>query len=445
MRKFLTLAASSLLFFSAAEAKHQPTVKLHALTKAVLNHKVPTSANKSTGVPSRLVAKATSSYNSGSYQFNDSSRYQYSGQHGSYDAFTDDWDYDKRTDYQYTGSQYDNSYRSTKTYDASNRLATILDEQWNGSAWENYIRGTVMYTGNDIAGGTGEMWNGSTWDPLYKTSFTYDGNHNLLTTTDEEWNGSSYDITYRNTMTYNASSQVLTSTDEEDQGSGLDFTYRTTYTYTGTQLTMEVEEEYISGSWQNSSRILYTYDANNNAVTTETEQWNGSSWDKDGKETRTFDGNHNMLTNIHANWTGSSYEPGIRITNTYNGYNQMLTQIIDAWDGSAFVPSNGMPYFRNYYEMFNNDVKKTAVQNASLKTYPVPAGNELNIELNFKQPAAFAVTISDMTGKVMAAWTEQPVAQYRKTINTANLPSGNYILRVSAGTEQLQQKLNIVK
>ncbi len=445
MRKILILLAFTALSASVAQAKFHLTPKSHPFTKAILKHVISNAANKSTGVPSRLVAKSTFTYFNSAYKPFDSGRLSYGGMRGEYDAFMDDWNYDLQTKYDYTGT-YTPAGRITKTYNGANQIQTILTESYNGSTWENNERASITYSGSDVSGLLDETWNGTAWENSYKTSFVYDANHNPLVVTEEAWVSNAWAIVYRTTNTYNAGNNLLTSTEEEDKGTGLDLSYRTTNTYTANKLTSELEEVWNGSGWDNEFRYTSTYNSSSGDLTEYlTEQWNGSAWENDSKQLSTFDANHNQLTNVFMSWNGTAFENEFRNVMTYNGWNQELTRAIESWNGSAFAPKNSDPLVRNYYEMFNNDVKKTTVQNASLKTYPVPAGNELNIEMSFKQPAVFGVTISDMTGKILAAWTEQPAAQYRKTINAANLLSGSYILRVSAGAEQLQQKLNIVK
>ncbi len=443
MTKGLTLATVALLFFSTAEARYQPKVKIHELTKKLMNYRAPVSANKSTAVPSRLVAQSNLSYNGSTYNPNDSTVLAYSGTRGAYDAMLNEWDFDSETGYMYSGS-YKLEERITKTYNGQGKLQTSLIESYDGSNWGNSYKRTYTYTGADLTGVVEEEWSGSAWVNAYKTTYGYDANHNFVTGTDESWISGAWVIIYRTTRTYNGSNELLLAIEEENAGSGLDSAYRTSYTYTGGKQATEMGESYDGSGWENDWRNTTTYDGAGDATLDLAENWDGSAWINDYQNVGTFDANHNKLINIFKSWDGAAFQNEFRNVMTYNAWNQIVTNIIEVWDGSAYKPTNGTPLNRYYYEMFNNDVKKAVLSNANMSVYPVPANDEVNIKISFNTPVAFTISITDMTGRVLNSWNESGTRQYHKNINTASLPAGSYVLHVATSNEQMKQKINVL-
>ncbi len=82
--------------------------------------------------------------------------------------------------YQWTGS----------IFHGDNKIASYLQQSWNGSSWQNLQRGAIAYDvyANDTDNVT-ESWNGSSWATQYATHqiFTYDGDHNIAQDIEQHW------------------------------------------------------------------------------------------------------------------------------------------------------------------------------------------------------------------------------------------------------------------
>jgi hypothetical protein len=89
-------------------------------------------------------------------------------------------------------STWNNGYRSTNTYDASDFLLSTLNETWNAvtSAWENSSRSTYI---NNTSGyaltETSETWSSTTssWESSSRSTRTYDAANNVLTDLYQMW------------------------------------------------------------------------------------------------------------------------------------------------------------------------------------------------------------------------------------------------------------------
>jgi hypothetical protein len=66
-----------------------------------------------------------------------------------------------------------------------------------------------------------------------------------------------------------------------------------------------------------------------------------------------------------------------------------------------------------------------------LSLYPVPANNELSLDLQWDKVQKATVSITDLQGRVWQQWTLPAVQQYKEKVALNSLPSGNYVLRIS--------------
>jgi len=65
-----------------------------------------------------------------------------------------------------------------------------------------------------------------------------------------------------------------------------------------------------------------------------------------------------------------------------------------------------------------------------IQLYPNPAGEILTFRISIEEAQPFTASITDMQGRVLMQWNEAPAKTYTRTIPTAALPAGMYVLRV---------------
>ncbi len=84
-----------------------------------------------------------------------------------------------------------------------------------------------------------------------------------------------------------------------------------------------------------------------------------------------------------------------------------------------------------------------AVLNNHVQAIPNPASNSTAISFNLDAAANVTVTLTDVTGYVVASETMCNVAQGKVGINTANIPSGVYMYTVSANGKRTTGRVTI--
>lgn len=86
----------------------------------------------------------------------------------------------------------------------------------------------------------------------------------------------------------------------------------------------------------------------------------------------------------------------------------------------------------------------TAGIDASLKLYPNPAQNKLNIQYNTSTSQSIRITLSDMLGREVAVLADGNANGTQKiSYNTASLAKGLYLVRLQSASETVTRKIEI--
>jgi hypothetical protein len=316
------------------------------------------------------------------------------------------------------------------TYDANRRVTSRLEKIRDAltGVYVNSARFAYVYDGNgDIASDTEYKWNNSAnvWDNVEYDLFYNVANKpvkfsqiwwNKYTNSWENWNLYTY--------SYDASNNLTQSI----------------YQYW----------ESSSGSYSNMFRKSYYYNFNNDDTLLVEYNWlttGTGTWGLNDCYLMSYDGNHNQVSWTHQNW-GGVWENDSKVTCSYNSYNQVLTSIGYTWnaDTAIWTPNNRTDC---YYELYTYDptgVKQaTGKSEAKIKLYPSPANVILNIyiDLPVEQNASF--TILDAFGNI---WYQSEVLKIKtcdEQLSIANLPTGNYFVRVVSENTVLNERFLIVR
>jgi hypothetical protein len=68
---------------------------------------------------------------------------------------------------------------------------------------------------------------------------------------------------------------------------------------------------------------------------------------------------------------------------------------------------------------------------SSLKVFPSPVKDNVNLDIRFDQPTDVTITIADLTGRVITMEDRQGVSDERRTYNLSALASGAYLARIA--------------
>jgi hypothetical protein len=444
IKTFLTLSAALLCAQGAVMAQSQNhSEKYNSMRQAMGN---PLTAGKTTATDSRLIAGTTSSKLGGTLKLVDSSHAYYSPGFG-YDHVLDEWKYDNSKSWDFDGSNFNESYRITNTFNAKAQVTMGRYEMYDGSNWvdEEFTSYTYDAAGNE-ATNLDAYYNGSNWDSSRNT-FTYNPANQVTLQVSERYNTGSmqWENDIRTTTTYNGSGQVLSYTIENWNGSQWQNSYRTTNTYVAGRLTVSLSETWNS-TWENSGQTLYTYNTAGQVTVLENLYWNSTLWTPSRRSTNAYNttGDVSSITEeMYIPVGAGGYENQRRTLMSYNSYHQETVETEESWNAGTnqFEMQNFDGEMRYYYEEYTNSVKDNKATASSLNVYPNPAKGSLKLRTSFADATAASVLLLDMSGR-MVQQLQLPVAkQHNASLDVSALAPGTYILNMNAGGKVSTQKV----
>ena len=412
----------------------------------------------------------------------DSATYKYSGTRGvnpalsfmTIDNMRMEALFDTGVNYHWNsvGSLYAADKRVSKTFDAANRPATYIYQQFSAGAWTNRLRGAYTYNaqGRDSIYRT-DGWNGNTqtWEPSYRHIYTYNASGDVTRELGQVYSSANntWDDDLQLVYTYNAAG-ALTSFEEDNWNNAWVPSFQDVYTYTPAGKFSSLTSrnwDATTGAWVNAYRDLSFYNAGNNEVATERQFDYGSGWEGvDSTSHVSLNGAGMPLLDSGFSKINGAWQFSNRVTTTYTSGNLQSTILKERWfnntlenyyrefsfyDAAGYITRHFNQYWhsgawtadantseqRYYYESYTTtgiySLTEKAVMNAVLS--PVPAGNTLRLSALIARSAPVKLTICDGAGRLLRQWAQPVTAnQLQADINVADLPAGTYFLRLSA-------------
>ena len=176
-------------------------------------------------------------------------------------------------------------------------------------------------------------------------------------------------------------------------------------------------------AWVNSERYTYTYDANGNMLTELEEEWQTNAWVNSWRYTYTYDANGNSITGKYERWQGN-WQPYTYYLPLYSNKNEIYHVYAYRYQAS--------------YRAFTSGIPEIAA-NSSIIVYPNPANTSFEITTDNKQIIK-KIEIYSIEGKLI---NEQNFTENNVKVNSSQLPTGLYIIKVQTNKEQFCKKLLI--
>lgn len=434
---------------------------------------------------SRMTASATSVHNAAVFVLRDSSNYTYTNDRGG--DLTHDMKFDRKNDLTFntgTGSYVPTS-RTSQTFDGGSRTLSITEEVYDApsSSWLNSTNTLNTYNGQgNLETTISQYWNTSTqsWGNNMKSIYFYNGDNTLDTTIRQYWDQSTSWINSEMMINnYDINGNLLIQTNFSWDGSSMWLnSNRMVYSYNADVLEADIQQYWNGSSWINYIRHQYTYDGAGNMLSDVYSQWltSTSSWRNINKTTNVFnmnndkesmlyqtwitgsntwlnvtnnvysyDTSHNNTLEVTQNWISNMFRNMNRYQRTYNNRNQMTAEMSQRWNIGGFWENlNGDTHNRYYYQTYTLGIKATNNgTTGEVRMYPVPANNVMTLDIAWKQPQDFTVMIVDMTGRLVRQWAEKSTEQYRKQIPVGDLATGNYLLQIKNGSENIVKQFSV--
>lgn len=368
---------------------------------------------------------------------------------------------------------YTPEYRNLWTYDGSNRILAMTNQQnYNGTLLNLY---RLLYTYNIIGNDSikiQENWDmdSSRWIPVKRFRYTYDANDKPLMDLEENWDG--------------GSNQYVSFV-------------RSSSAYDGTgNLTSKTREVYNSGTWQNASRLVSEYDGNNNKTADQNEMWSTGSnkWQISDRTEYTFNGNNQLVKTTYKNgaglnkereytnhytstgqidttynysWIGpltilklvANYDSADRLTGTYettyssiqkqwtphlqttydyDGNSRRVNLSIMSWN-AAMVAFKKVNEYKYYYDTFGITSIPSITKEALLTLYPVPSREHLEVQIDLPAYQYYSLSVTDISGKTLMTVANEGSGLQNHTLLLNGLTPGIYYLNFQSAQSMVSK------
>ncbi len=180
------------------------------------------------------------------------------------------------------GNGLETSSKTDYTYDANGNLTSEINYTWDAAqeTWINNLKKSSTYNAdNKLVSILSEIWVNNAWQNSSQQTQTYDASGFLVHVELQTWNQNNWQNLTQYDLVNNAGGKVIQSTFEAWSSGNWIPESRFNYTYTAFgAVETNVEEHWTSGSWVNYLRQTLTYDAGELVLTKLSESWNGTQW-----------------------------------------------------------------------------------------------------------------------------------------------------------------------
>ena len=195
---------------------------------------------------------------------------------------------------------------------------------------------------NKLLSSIDEFYDGANWHYSSGANYEYDSNNNLISETELDWNfiNSKWENSAKIIYTYDMSINKVTNALYQNWNSTnnmFENFYQTNYTYDGGKITESVNQSLVNGIWENEDKTSFIYDG---VLIDEVfdYNWNGA-WVVEYRYTPTYNGNNRFETILIDDWDNdnSMWISADRQTFTYDGNNRLAMNTYETFEDPNWV------------------------------------------------------------------------------------------------------------
>lgn len=353
------------------------------------------------------------------------------------------------------------------SFDQSNRITSVLVQQWASNAWVNYAKDDITYDikGN-LIGVEAYYAVGNSWTLIQgiRESYTFNGGGFISSMTQTESTGGPYvnnteelftldgngAITTAIISTYDSLSGLWAKYDSLTNISWLYFNPIVSVDYAtlgtdgilavgGNKYLGYIETKYDSSlnEWVSPQKNIFTYNADSLPTNTIIQDKIKTGWVNNTSDSTSYYPRDDIKTYLSRYWTGAKW------LNTSQGNNNINTYDVDGDITECIAQNtdqNNPNAFDNYSKteyLYNSITGIEPVSNATFKIYPNPASIRLNIDMGQNEFHG-VLTILDLTGKIIQS--QNLSGGNLSTVDVSGLPMGMYFVSINSGYEVTTSK-----
>ena len=265
---------------------------------------------------------------------------------------------DSTTQYQKWNSvsnAWDNYMEISVYYDSNNILNRRLTKMSNGTSLENLNQSFYYYNpSNNLEKERTQNWSNGQWVDLVQYIYTYDSHKNNTKLETQNWNDIVWENSQQEIKYFDLNNNLLTDSLKYWVDSVWVNLYITTYNYdVQNYLINELKTMSIGPVEMNISNISYAYNSSKKLTLELYQTWNGITWNNSSKKIQTYDADNFTKSFSYKLWNTA----GISVLfgdSTFNYYHKESSSgLIDLKEGNVAVypnPTTGK------FKVFSSDI-----------------------------------------------------------------------------------------
>lgn len=303
--------------------------------------------------------------------------------------------------------------RAVYTYE-NGILKAVLSQNAVAGIWVNSQYQEFIFNGGRLSERIVTKWQSGAWINLNRFTYFYDPDDNLIVYQRDVWRQNAWSVFSADSLFYDSQQRLILRSARLRSG---EFVTRQIYDYDDSGLRIsQIRQDFINEAWVNVSRVnnLYNCDLRTGSIT---ESWTGGAWQPVGKSRELY---HVVL------------DPTIRkMPMCYEGNTIFISpsELNTYLELGACVDGCPPPTLKSETLPVS---PQSSIPDIPFVVYPNPASENINIRFNSLDMQVDRVELFDFNGRMI--YSVSPEDQSAISIETGNLKSGNYILRVISDT-----------
>ncbi len=228
------------------------------------------------------------------------------------------------------------------------RADTMITKTWENGAWVNQSKSSMSYNADcNVDSLLIQMWDDQNgWQNAGLTTYTYVSGSYINTALYQGWTGTKWQDAMRMTYSYTADFKIDTLLIELNILKWTNST-RTIYTYNANgYLDMELNQSFAGNKWSNTTQNFYTYNADGTTDSILVQQWKANAWENLTSTKYAYNADKTVSTTTTQQWIGGAWQNSEKVSSSYSG-GKLTSDITEIWENGAWVNDSKTEYSYN--------------------------------------------------------------------------------------------------
>ncbi len=414
MKKFFLIAATSLVQFTLFSQ-----IDIYREYDDPIEHEVEikkTTTNKSFFEDDLLIARRTDSFEEFEFALSDSTEYYYD--ENNFLALV--------VNLQFDGTQWNDWIQTFYEHDNNGNRILFYRQRWIGQDWVNDFEYSYNYDeNNNRLHQTIKRWMEEEWQYDRKTSYSYDGENKLITILNQDYELDQWVNQRKDTLIYNDNN--LRSEQLTDIWSLTEWKphFKTTFLYNDQNYLIESDQRrWNDPDWGPFIRYRFTRDDEGRAILEIRESILNGEYENQTKREWTYDNNGFLQEDYFSRWDSIMWVFDISRYYTYDERENLSYRLLKSWVDDDWEDDIQSFY---YYRFPSN---QTEIENVlDFKITPNPSHGKFNLALNEFTNKEIEISILSLDGKLIFH-TLDILAEESTEINISHLNAGVYLIQI---------------